>query len=385
MATIRPITMPKFGLAMTEGKVASWAKPEGAEIAIGEEIADIETEKITNAYESPVSGVLRRHVAAEQQDLPVGALIAVVADPSVPDGDIDAFIEKFQAEFATRREEEGGETAPAPKLVDAGGQSLRYLEAGTEHEGRPIVLIHGFGGDLNNWLFTQPALAEGHRVIALDLPGHGGSAKDVGAGDLSALSRAIVAFLDALDIPKAHLVGHSLGGAVALRIALDHPARVASLSLISPAGLGEEIDGAFIHDFIAASRRKQFQPVLEKLFVDPTLVGRDMADDLLKYKRLDGVQAALTAIEAANFGGGRQREILRDRLGELGTIPVQVIWGAEDRIIPAEQAQGLPSGVRAHVLEGAGHMPHMEKSAEVNRRLRELIESIERGAASSGG
>ena len=78
MSDITPITMPKFGLAMTEGKIVSWAKPEGSEIAVGDELADIETSKITNAYASPVKGVLRRHVAAEQEELPIGALIAVV-------------------------------------------------------------------------------------------------------------------------------------------------------------------------------------------------------------------------------------------------------------------------------------------------------------------
>ena len=245
MSDITPITMPKFGLAMTEGKIVSWAKQEGSEIAVGEELADIETSKITNAYASPVKGVLRRHVAAEQDELPIGALIAVVADASVPESEIDAFIAKFQAEFAGNRDNVRSETAVAPVRVEAGGRAIRYLEAGTQHQGRPVVLIHGFGGDLNNWLFTQPSLAETHRVIALDLPGHGGSSKDVGSGDLATLSRTLSAFLDVLDIPKAHLVGHSLGGAVALRIALEHPARIASLSLICPAGLGKEIDLAF--------------------------------------------------------------------------------------------------------------------------------------------
>ena len=252
-------------------------------------------------------------------------------------------------------------------------RAIRYLEAGTQHQGRPVVLIHGFGGDLNNWLFTQPGLAETHRVIALDLPGHGGSSKDVGAGDLATLSRTLSAFLDVLDIPKAHLVGHSLGGGVALRIALEHPARVASLSLICPTGLGKEIDLAFTQDFVTAGRRKQLVPVLEKLFADKSLVSTAMAEDLLKFKRIDGAQSAFATIATANFGEGRQREVLVGRLAELGSMPVQVIWGAVDQIIPARHAAGLPENVKTHVLPGAGHMPHMEKAAEVNRILLDFI------------
>lgn len=375
MSDITPITMPKFGLAMTEGKIVSWARPEGSAIAVGDELADIETSKITNAYESPAKGVLRRLVVAEQQEVSVGALIAVVADASVTDDEIDAFIARFQEGFAGSRDEVARETAAAPVGVDAGGRTIRYLETGTTHPGRPVVLIHGFGGDLNNWMFTQPSLAEAHRVIALDLPGHGESSKDVGPGDLAALSRSLSAFLDVLDIPKAHLVGHSLGGGVALSYALEHPAHVASLSLICPTGLGEEIDLTFIEDFIAAGRRKQLLPVLEKLFTDKSLVRAAMAEELLKFKRLDGAQAALTAIATANFAAGRQREILAGRLADLGSLPVTVIWGLEDQIIPASHTEGLPANIKPHLLPGAGHMPHLEKAGEVNRILLDFITS----------
>ena len=93
-----------------------------------------------------------------------------------------------------------------------------------------------------------------------------------------------------------------------------------------------------------------------------------MMDDLLKAKRIDGATAALTAIAGANFADGRQTRVLADRLDSIG-VPVQVIWGAEDRIIPNRQAEGLPREVRVHVLPKAGHMPHMESAAEVNRLL----------------
>ena len=373
MAGIIALTMPKFGLAMTEGKVASWTIPEGAMVEVGQEIADIETTKITNGYESPIKGTLRRHVAGEQQELPVGALIAVMADASVPDSDIDAFIVAFEADFASGHTQEQAEAVPEPLSVDVDGRAIRYLETGREHAGRPIVLIHGFGGDLNNWMFTQPGLAEDHWVIALDLPGHGGSSKDVGAGDLAALSAVVAGLLTTLDIPQAHLVGHSLGGAVALRMALDTPDRVASLSLISPASFGDEIDGSFITGFIAAGRRKELQPVLQKLFKNKSLVSRDMADDLLKYKRLDGVAAALGTVAAANFANGRQQEILHGRLAELSGLPVQIIWGDADEILPVGHVENLPAGIVTHVLADAGHMPQMEKAAEVNRLIADLV------------
>jgi pyruvate dehydrogenase E2 component (dihydrolipoamide acetyltransferase) len=369
---IKPVVMPKWGLAMQEGMVARWLVEVGAEIAAGDEILDIETSKIANVFESPVAGTLRRHVVGEGETVPVGALLGVVADGAVPDGELDGFVAAFQEQFAAHVAE-AGETGPEPATIEAGGRRLRYLEMG-EGEGPPVIFIHGFGGDLYSWQFNQEALAENHVTYALDLPGHGGSTKDLGGGqaDVGALAAAAIDFMDAKKIASAHLVGHSLGGAVALDLALDHPERVASATLVCSAALGPEINMAYIEGFMQARRRKQLQPVLEMLVADPAMVSREMIEEVLRYKRLDGVEAALGRIAGDTFAGGRQALQLTGRLGEL-SVPVQVIWGSKDQILPVSHAEGLPAGVSVTLLDDAGHMVHLEKAAEVNQKLHAFI------------
>ena len=363
---IRPIVMPKWGLAMTEGMVTSWHTEVGGTVNAGDEIADIETAKITNVFESPVSGTLRRVVAATEEMVPVGALVAVVADDTVSDADLDSFVAEFQANFVP---EEAADDGPEPAYAEVEAGRVRYLKMGDA--GTPIVFLHGFGGDLNSWMFNQPALSETTATYAVDLLGHGGSTKDVGDGDAQAMARAVVAFLDAMDIETAHLVGHSFGGATALLTALRHPDRVASVTALCTAGLGDDINMEFIDGFLAGKRRKHLQPVLELLVADPALISRDMIEDVLKFKRLDGAVAALTKIRDTVFAGGTQVGSLRSHLGDL-RIPAQVIWGREDRIIPVGHSEGLPETVAVHVLDDAGHMAHMEKSAEVNALIGEL-------------
>lgn len=369
---IQPIVMPKWGLAMQEGMLASWHVAEGQEVKKGQEIADIETSKIANAFESPASGPLRRRLVGEGETVPVGALLAVVADASVPDQEIDAFVEDFQASFAAAAAEASVAGGPEPEFVEAQGRRLRYLKLG-EAAGTPVLFIHGFGGDLNNWLFNQPVLAEKRTTYALDLPGHGGSTKEVGEGDVGALTAAVVDFMDALGIAQAHLVGHSLGGAISLDLALNHPERVASVTALAPAGLGPEISMEYIDGFIQTSRARKLKPVLEMLVHDPALVTNDMVEDVLKFKRLDGVDTALNRIASAAFAGGQQALQLTGRLGEI-KAPVQVIWGKEDRILPAAHSEGLPSRIEVTVLEAAGHLVHMEKAHEVNDLIGRIAE-----------
>ncbi|MCG4260212.1 acetoin dehydrogenase dihydrolipoyllysine-residue acetyltransferase subunit [Acetobacter senegalensis] len=370
--TIVPLTMPKFGLAMTEGKLASWLVEPGQSVKQGDELADIETSKITSGYESPTAGVLRKQVAPAGETLPVGALIGVLADPAVSDADIEAFVTRFQAEQSTGEEAEGANSADTePHQVQAGEYSLNVRDVGNGDD-LPLLLIHGFGGDISNWLLTQDALASGRRVIAFDLPGHGASTKAVKDGSLVGLARAVGDLLEALSIPKAHVMGHSLGGGIALTLLREHSDKVASLSLLAPAGLEKAVNMAFITGFIEADRNRAMQQELEKLVHDKSLIGRKMVDSVMRARRLDGARDALRTIAAACFPNGEQGDDLRPVLDEA-KVPVQLFWGEADEVLPVAGADNVPSSVKKHILPGVGHLPQLEKASEVNKETEEFL------------
>ena len=148
--------------------------------------------------------------------------------------------------------------------------------------------------------------------------------------------------------------------------------KVASLTLISPAGFGPEINAGYLRGFAESESRRELKPHLVELFADPGLVTRQLIDDLLKYKRLDGVDLALRLLVENIVEGDKSAVDVTAELAAFGG-PAVAVWGREDKIVPATNASGVGNAATVHIVDGAGHMAHMEKPQAVVGAIREAL------------
>jgi pimeloyl-ACP methyl ester carboxylesterase len=259
--------------------------------------------------------------------------------------------------------------APAvAKRSEGAALNREWLVAG---EGAPIVLVHGFGADLNGWRPLVRHFAPGRPVLALDLPGHGRS-QPIEAPSLEPLAAALEVALGEEGIGVAHFVGHSLGAAVAVALAARQPKAVRSLTLLAPGGLGPDFNGAFLEGFLHARSEANLAPWLRLLATDEAALGGAMAKATLRQRRETGVDAAQAKIAATMFPVGVQAFDVREKLARFAG-PAKVIFGLEDRIIPAHHAHGLPGAVAVHLFANVGHMPHFETRDEVAQLIRDNV------------
>lgn len=268
------------------------------------------------------------------------------------------------------------------------GLPTRYLTAGDA--GPPLILLHGVGDDALDWRWVMPALARSRRVYAPDLPGSGGSAGPEDA-DYSPVffERFIAEFMDVLGIESAAVVGNSLGGLAALRLALSEPERVAALGLVSGAGLGRGVSPALRalslpgYGGPAAAWGKTRPGAAQRalgraglVFARPRRVPRGWLEEQYRLARLPGFLRAQLATVRAQVGLRGQREVLLDKLPSL-RVPTLVVWGERDRVLPASQAREAMSGLEngfLEILPDCGHLPQVEQPERFASALERFLQ-----------
>ncbi|MEZ4507670.1 MAG: alpha/beta fold hydrolase [Thermomicrobiales bacterium] len=438
MATI--VKMPKWGLTMTQGTIVDWLVDEGAEVSEGDMLLTVETEKAVDDVGAPASGVLYRIVAPAGSEVevsgPIGIILAegetlsddeltaliatdvqapaaaaagapaaarerraagrdasgrinaspaakkLAADLGVDLADVEATGPggRITSDDVQRAADENVDPSPADRMATlADGREVHFLEAGPKSN-TPVVFIHGLGGSLSSWQLVMGGMAGGHRMTAVDLPGHGGSSKTAPADadySLSGLAADVAATLSSGKRKPAVIVGHSLGGAVALDLALEHPDLVAGLVLIDSAALGSEIGQELLDLMATDGGAETARGLLSLFFEDQKLVTDRGVDEMAGFQE-DGGWAAQQAVAQAAFAGGKQSFGLVDHLSRIDK-PVLLIWGENDRVIP------LPDAVAAltvfpdallKVLPETGHVPQVERAAEVATAIDRFVRSL---------
>ncbi len=240
--------------------------------------------------------------------------------------------------------------------------------------GPPVVLLHGFGADRMNFSLNQAEIASAAKTWAVDLPGHGASDADVGDGSVATLASRMIAFVESLGCAAVHLVGHSLGGAIAIQIAADRPDLVASLFLLAPAGLGRGLDPLFLADFPELTDIERMEELLRGLVSRPRIIGRGLAQRVLGELDRPGARQSLRRV-ADHLG--RVESVLRPAVQRVAerAFPKAVIWGEDDQTNPRDDIVLSSFGGESLILRGIRHLPHLEDLPTVNRLMKGFLAS----------
>jgi 4,5:9,10-diseco-3-hydroxy-5,9,17-trioxoandrosta-1(10),2-diene-4-oate hydrolase len=281
------------------------------------------------------------------------------------------------------------EDAPCGDFAICGDARMRYIQRG--ERGAHIVLIHGLMDSAEYWQNNIDALAERYRVWAIDLIGFGYSSRiTTPVYSLQYFANAVRAFMDTQNIERAHIVGHSLGGAVALQLARTEPARVDKLVLIAP--------GTFLINYASTLNPVARVPHLPRAMMGFTMTNEQArqrawsnalghpkemnpADREMQVRplRVKGTADALLAMAQSDWLCD-----LGDALAQI-EMPTLIVWGDRDWVVPVshahKHARALPNAELA-ILKSAGHLPHIEYPHAVNRLMLDFLRETDlaRGA-----
>jgi pyruvate dehydrogenase E2 component (dihydrolipoamide acetyltransferase) len=243
-----------------------------------------------------------------------------------------------------------------------------------------LVFLHGLGGSQSTWQVVLGDLVSSHRTAAFDLPGHGASDKSAGADySIDGITAAVQEAIGKLGMERPILIGHSLGGAVALRLAAQSPELLTGGIVINSAGLGSEISSELTALMTGSAGIATARELLQLFYEDQRLVNDRGVQEMAQSQLGEGAWPAQQAVSSAAFSGGRQLESV---LVDISTIriPVAIIWGERDRVLPLQHAVevlGRFADANLTVVPGVGHVPQVESP----RRTAELIERFARSLA----
>ncbi len=372
------LTLPRLGETMEEAKVVEWLVAPGAAFARGDVLLEVETDKTVVEVPALTAGTLIAQlvaagdtVALDQPIAEVDVEGAVAAAPEPPRGQATVVPVVAPVPF-TLVAGRGPAASPAARAAArAVGVDLGTL-SGTGRRGRiqavdvhraqggapalhplgtklPVVLLHGLFDDRRGWRDLPRRIeAAGHAVLALDLPGHGDSPP---APNLDAVVEQIAA---ALPGGRLRLIGHSLGAAIAVRLAVQLQGRVERLILSAPAGLGQHLNADFTDGMRTAQTPAALARALALLGAGP-MSDSVLSAELVRLKSLRASHGVLA--DMAVQSGFQQIDITAD-LARL-TCPVTVMFGTADRILDWHDAGNLPPTTAIHLIRGAGHLPHL--------------------------
>jgi pyruvate dehydrogenase E2 component (dihydrolipoamide acetyltransferase) len=262
-------------------------------------------------------------------------------------------------------------------MADRAG-ALHVEITGDPAKSPPVIFLHGFGGTADAWGEIAGEIGAGHPTMAYDLPGHHRSLKAEGIGGAGRMAKAILADLAARGVTRFHLVGHSMGGAVAALMALREGGKVASLTLLAPGGFGPEINIRLLERFAEAADEREARIASENMFGWNGQISDDYIAALVERRRQPGaVEGLKTVLPAMTTGEGAERiqgMLPADGLAGLA-MPVKVVWGTQDRVLPTRQAHKLPGMFAVHVFDHAGHMLIEELPRDVTALIRQNLKT----------
>jgi pimeloyl-ACP methyl ester carboxylesterase len=277
------------------------------------------------------------------------------------------------------------------EVVAVRGAKIRVHVTG-DPQSPPVLLLHGIGRSLEDWLPQHDRLSGSHRVVSVDLPGFGLSERLGERVTLDSLAAGVEDTLAAVGEDRpVHVMGNSLGGAVAMRMLVRDPDRIVTLTLVNSAGFGKEVTLALRVlavpglglRLLRRMDRRAARRVERSLFVDRALVTDERVDFALKVAaRPEYARVFLeTAKSVGSFRGVRRawRSELVAKVAELRK-PTLVVWGERDLILPAthlQAARTLLPHAESHLFPGTGHMPQIERADDFAAVVRRFLAAVQ--------